>query len=71
MVLDRKKCLAVVYDWRNRPSKLKFYDAVPVAGVSAENATALDELGIANLVAHVDLRYDALGNRVLKQEFRP
>jgi len=74
MVFDKSKRMAVVYDWRNLPVRFKFYTGYP-EDVSPATCTALESPADGGtpyrLLAYVDMRYDAAGKRVLKQEFIP
>ncbi len=70
LVYDRDKKMAILYDYRNLPVEFRFYTSIPADAAWTEAATLNDRTGI-ELISRVKMLYDAGGNRVSKQEFRP
>ncbi len=68
LVLDRSKKLTIDYDWRNMPFKIHFYNEIPSGNLSWRD---VENNKLATINAKVELgtiefRYDASGQRVLK-----
>lgn len=71
MVLDRSKNMVIEYNWRDMPTKFKFYSDIPLDDPSGDPLqwSDLSSLSISALISEVQMMYDSQGNRVQKLSF--